>query len=79
MDCIASLGLNETENSVAEMERSLDRLQLRELQETCPQCLSNLRATVCGQKLPPCGAFDDVVTAVLPALQQVARCPLPGS
>ena len=57
---------------MAEMERSLDRLQLRELQETCPQCLSNLHATVCGQKLPPCGAFDDAVTAVLPALQQVA-------
>lgn len=71
MDCAASLGLEDAPDSVAELEASLDRVQLRDVREECPQCLTNLRATVCAQKLPPCGAFDAAITAVLPALQKV--------
>ena len=49
VECVAWLGLDEAQDSVAEVEVALDRLQLRELRESCPQCLSNLRATVCAQ------------------------------
>lgn len=71
VDCVFSEGLEDAVDSVAALEHSLDRLQLQDLKETCPQCLSNLRAMVCAQKLPPCGSFDTAESAMLPALQQV--------
>lgn len=71
IDCVFSVGLEDSADSVAALEQGLDRVQLRDLKETCPQCLSNLQAMVCAQKLPPCGSFDTVETAMLPALQQV--------
>lgn len=71
VDCVFSVGLGDSADSVAALEQGLDRFQLRDLKETCPQCLSNLRAMVCAQKLPPCGSFDTVESAMLPALQQV--------